>query len=106
MDDGAGRKFWGTLIKNLREEQGISQRVLADQCQVHRVKLRNIERGQTAGDIVTVERILIFLGYELEAFSLKSGEPAEMQLYNAAQKAKAAAEPTTGVSRLLTLKLK
>ena len=59
--------FWGGLIKGLREEQGISQRILADRTQVNRSTLRKIEAGKTSGDIDTIERVLSYLGCELEA---------------------------------------
>lgn len=59
--------FWGELIKSLREEQGVSQRVLADGAQINRGTLRRIERGTTAGDINMIERLLDYLGYDLEA---------------------------------------
>ncbi|MCO5157840.1 MAG: helix-turn-helix domain-containing protein [Aquamicrobium sp.] len=58
--------FWGNLIHKLRIEQGVSQRVLADRAQVNRNTLRRIEAGKTSAEIATMERILRYLGYELE----------------------------------------
>lgn len=59
--------FWGTLIKSLRDEQGISQRVLAHGANINRATLRRIEKGRTPGDIDMIERVLDYLGYDLEA---------------------------------------
>lgn len=59
--------FWGTLIKSLREEQGVSQRVLAGGAGINRATLRRIEKGRTPGDIDMIERVLDYLGYDLEA---------------------------------------
>ena len=59
--------FWGELIKKLREERGVTQRTLATEAGVNRSTLRRIEAGLTSGDMETVEKVLNFLGYELEA---------------------------------------
>lgn len=59
--------FWGELIKSLREEQGISQRVLSEGASINRATLRRIEKGRTPGDIDMIERVLDYLGYDLEA---------------------------------------
>ena len=59
--------FWGALIKKLREERGVTQRTLAIEAEVNRSTLRRIEAGLTSGDMETVEKVLNFLGYELEA---------------------------------------
>lgn len=67
--------FWGTLIKNLREEQSVSQRTLALKTKVSRSTLRKIEAGETSGDIKVLETLLGYLGYELEAINV--GTPKE-----------------------------
>jgi transcriptional regulator with XRE-family HTH domain len=63
MDDN----FWGTSIRVLREEQKISQRTLASQTKISRSTLRKIEAGESRGDIRSIETLLSYLGYELEA---------------------------------------
>lgn len=65
---------WGKLIQQLRTEQGVSQRVLADRAQVNRNTLRRIEAGKTSAEIATMERILGYLGYELEVMEQASRE--------------------------------
>ena len=65
---GVGRNnFWGTLVHQLRDERRLSQRRLADQARVNRSTLRRIEEGTARGDIDVIERLLVNLGYELEA---------------------------------------
>ena len=61
------RNFWGNLIRELRVKKKLSQRRLARSADVNRSTLRAIEAGNTTGDIVTIERLLEALGYELEA---------------------------------------
>ena len=60
-------KFWGALILQLRREQGVSQRQLAAGADVGRSTVRCIEKGQSKGDIYTMEKLLLYLGYELDA---------------------------------------
>lgn len=59
--------FWGQLIKKLREEQGVSQRVLATRTDVGRSALRRLEGGGAPGGIDVIEKLLHYLGYELDA---------------------------------------
>ncbi|CAA2141515.1 helix-turn-helix domain-containing protein [Hyphomicrobium sp. ghe19] len=59
--------FWGQLIKKLREEQGVSQRVLATRTEVGRSALRRLEGGGAPGGIDVIEKLLHYLGYELDA---------------------------------------
>lgn len=61
--------FWGDLIRSLREEQGLTQRKLCDRVRVNRSTLRKIEAGKTSPDMAVMERILAYLGYELEALA-------------------------------------
>lgn len=66
--------FWGSLIAGLRAEQKVSQRQLAARARVNRSTLRRIEDGTARGDIDIMERLLKYLGYELEAMSAVSIE--------------------------------
>ena len=61
--------FWGSLIQQLRTEQSVSQRQLATGARVNRSTLRRIEDGTARGSIDALERLLAFLGYELEAMT-------------------------------------
>lgn len=66
---GENDNFWGNLVLQLRAEQNVSQRQLASGAKVHRATLRRIEAGLARAEIDTMERILVYLGYELEAVS-------------------------------------
>lgn len=59
--------FWGQLVRDLRTEQGMSQRQLAEEANVHRATLRRMENGATDGHVCDLERLLAVLGYELDA---------------------------------------
>lgn len=63
---------WGSLITQLRKERGVSQRQLAIEAKVSRSTLRKIENGETVGFIDDIERILNYLGYELEALTVEA----------------------------------
>lgn len=67
MAEERSTNFWGDLILQLRKEQGVSQRQLSAGAEVGRSTIRCIEKGQSKGDIYTVEKLLAYLGYELEA---------------------------------------
>jgi len=64
--------FWGQLILQLRQEQGVSQRQLSAGSLVGRSTIRCIEKGQSKGDIYTIEKLLGYLGYELDAIPSES----------------------------------
>jgi transcriptional regulator with XRE-family HTH domain len=68
------RNFWGNLIRELRVKKKLSQRRLARSADVNRSTLRAIEAGRTTGDILTIERLLEALDYELEALERPSHE--------------------------------
>lgn len=59
--------FWGNLVRTLREEQSVSQRVLSARTGVCRTALRRLEISGQSADIAMVERLLYYLGYELDA---------------------------------------
>lgn len=76
--------FWGDLIKELREEQGFTQRQLATRAGVNRTTLRRIENKQARGDIDVIEKLLDFLGYELEAIHRDALEEIRKRMAKAA----------------------
>lgn len=64
---------WGHLIRELREEQNMSQRELCVRAQVNRMTHRKLEDGHFPhAQFDHVERCLSILGYELEA--MRKGE--------------------------------
>lgn len=57
----------GKSIKTLRQQKGISQESLAQQCNISRATLSKLENGYIANiSIVTVNQILSLLGYEID----------------------------------------
>jgi transcriptional regulator with XRE-family HTH domain len=64
-----GGNFWGKLVIQLRDEQKLSQRQLSAGAKVNRSTLRRIEDGTARGDIEIMERLLNYMGYELEAMT-------------------------------------
>lgn len=95
--------YWGTLIRELREEQDISQRTLATGAKVNRSTLRRIEDGTASDDIKLIEKVLNFLGYELDAL------PRESKVELARRRAQEAKDPTArskaAFNKLLNLPL-
>lgn len=69
--------IWGELIKQLREEQGLSQRKLAAKAGIGRSIIRSIEVGEGYAEfgITALERTLNVLGYELDAVKTRDVEP-------------------------------
>jgi len=67
MGKASDGNFWGQLIQELRREKGLSQRRLSEAAAVNRSTLRRIEEGKARVGIDVIERLLEFMGYELEA---------------------------------------
>jgi len=53
---------FGSKVKRLREQAGLSQDALAHAADIHRVYLSGIERGKRAPSIVIVEQLAKALG--------------------------------------------
>lgn len=57
----------GKTIKELRQQKGLSQEVLAQEVSISRATLSKLENGYIANiSIVTVNQILSLLGYEID----------------------------------------
>ena len=57
----------GKTIKELRQQKGLSQEVLAQKSNISRATLSKLENGYIANiSIVTVNQILSLLGYEID----------------------------------------
>lgn len=95
--------FWGNLIKALREEQGVSQRVLASRAKVNRNTLGRVEACKTSMEIDTMERVLKYFGYELEA--IIALEPKDRIAYQASIETDEKRQTSLAVSLLLSLTL-
>jgi len=95
--------FWGELIRLLREEKGLSLRALARAVNINRSTLRKMELGEAKCDILTLERLLAYLGYEVEAIQKiyrdeELGQPA-IEAIDSARRSRLAAV------KILTLNL-
>ena len=95
--------FWGALVRKLREEQGITQRTLAARTKVNRSTLRRIEAGDTPGDMDIMEKLLSYLGYELEALERASLE--ERLRAQAREETNPEKRSALAASRILTMNL-
>ncbi len=62
---------WGQLVQEIRAEQGLSQRQLAELSGVDRNVLRRIERGESAGDMDVLSKLMSVFGYEFDIFSVQ-----------------------------------
>lgn len=65
-------KRWGELLRQLREEAGMSQRCACRESGVNRSTLRTIELGQGLLSIDHIECLLAAYGFELEVFKVPS----------------------------------
>ena len=68
------KKKIGKKIKETREEQGLSQYMLASKAGLHQVIVRNIEAGETAYSIDSLLRVCETLGVEV----LKLSNPIQI----------------------------
>lgn len=93
--------FWGQLITQLREERRVSQRQLSMQTRVNRSTLRRIEEGRTDADMDTMERLLNYLGFELEALACETVEETSRRI--AAQTVDPERRSEMALQRLLSL---
>lgn len=56
----------GKVIRELREERGVSLRALADASGVNFTTIRHIERGDNSPSVATLEKLLDALGAKIE----------------------------------------
>jgi transcriptional regulator with XRE-family HTH domain len=68
-------RHWTTkLIRELRNESGWTLRGLSIEADVPRSTLRHLERGTHMPSVETVEKLLMAMGYELEALKINDEE--------------------------------
>lgn len=65
MDDKSIAIQFGTLIRRLRHEAGLSQEEFADRCALHRTYVGSIERGEKTVTIETANKLAKALGISL-----------------------------------------
>lgn len=57
-------KGFGARIRELREEQGLSQEKLADMARLHRTAITHIERATRSSTLETIEKLAKALGVQ------------------------------------------
>jgi transcriptional regulator with XRE-family HTH domain len=57
---------WGSILRGIREEQGISQRQLAKIGRVNRNALQRFENNDPGATVFLAERLAKVLGYEFD----------------------------------------
>jgi transcriptional regulator with XRE-family HTH domain len=75
VDSSAICPPFGKMLKEIRLEQGIAQRALADMTSVSRNIIRKVESGERGecAHIGTIKRIAQVLGYELRLVKIEAG---------------------------------
>lgn len=69
-----GREYWAGLIRELIAENGVSYRQLCRDTGVNRATLRRwLRLGTSQMPITTLETLLAYLGYELDAIRRADG---------------------------------
>ena len=53
---------FGTRLRSIRQERGISQEKLAERADLHRTYVSSIERGERNVSLVNIERLAAALG--------------------------------------------
>ncbi|RMG91795.1 MAG: helix-turn-helix domain-containing protein [Zetaproteobacteria bacterium] len=71
----------GERIKRLREQQGLSQRALAEASGISAAALSQLESGQTSPSVATLEKLADGLGIAVAAFFLEPGEDQDIELF-------------------------
>jgi|SRR4051794_10471618 DNA-binding XRE family transcriptional regulator len=66
----AGEPSFGKLIRDIRQEAGLSQRELSDMSGVSRGALRKIESSDRDGHIRTIARLVSVMGYEIDLIAV------------------------------------
>lgn len=73
MNSDDSKVKWGRMIGDLRREARLSERKLAREVGINRATLRKIESGEGIMHMNTLEAVLRYFGYELDA--IRVGEP-------------------------------
>ncbi|MDX8401073.1 MAG: XRE family transcriptional regulator [Mariprofundaceae bacterium] len=69
-------------IQRLREQQGLSQRALAEAAGISAAALSQLEAGQTSPSVATLEKLADGLGVSVAAFFLEAGDAADIEVFD------------------------
>lgn len=71
-----------TKIRFLRQQQGLSQRALADAAGISAASLSQLESEQSSPSVATLEKLADGLGIAVAAFFLESGAQQDIEIFN------------------------
>jgi len=69
-------------IKALRQQQGLSQRSLAEQAGISAASLSQLESGQSSPSVATLEKLADGLGIAVAAFFLETGDQKDIEIFD------------------------
>ena len=69
-------------IKTLREQQSLSQRMLAEQAGISAAALSQLESGRASPSVATLEKLADGLGIAVAAFFLETGEQSDIEIFD------------------------
>lgn len=70
----------------MREQQGLSQRALAEAAGISAASLSQLEAGQTSPSVATLEKLADGLGVAVAAFFIDAGNPSDIEIFNLADR--------------------
>ena len=73
-------------IRFLREQQGLSQRALADAAGISPAALSQLEAGQTSPSVATLEKLADGLGKTVASFFLDSAEDTDVEIFDLSER--------------------
>ena len=80
-------KFFGEVVQKHRNEQDISQEVLAEIAEIHRTHIGFIERGEQSPSLDVAHRVAAALGLRLATRDRLSGKGRSAQVGSARTRA-------------------
>ncbi|MDQ6976343.1 MAG: helix-turn-helix domain-containing protein [Mariprofundaceae bacterium] len=69
-------------IKTLRQQQGLSQRCLAEQSGISAASLSQLESGQGSPSVATLQKLADGLGIAIAAFFLETGDQKPIEIFD------------------------
>lgn len=69
-------------IKAMREQQGLSQRALAEAAGISAASLSQLEAGQSSPSVATLEKLADGLGVAVAAFFIDAGNPVDIEIFD------------------------
>jgi transcriptional regulator with XRE-family HTH domain len=89
----------GTLIRRLREQQGVSQQALARRAGTSQAAISDIERGRVSPSLETADRLLLCVGYGLAIDAIPLAMDASLESLREGQRL----SPSDRLSRITAM---